>query len=429
MPAAPSQASKSAPFFSSRVPPAPSPFLFLSFSLSLSLYLLSLPPTPHSPTPHGPTAMPASSTWSVRATTKEDNSPTSVPVAQLLGPVLVAVLLNCFVYGIVFLHWIQYTLGRNRDGYKLRALVHWCFFVDTVHSATALWVLWRYSVDHFADHAFATMTLWPVSAIPLFVGAVSAPIQHLFAWRIKQFTHSLWLFSLLSFLSVLTFALGIATAAGGLVRHQVTASHKLIPLVDVWLAVSMTCDMLLAGLLYSHLWRSKTGFRSTDTVIGRLMRSSIETTAASAVFCILYLIIFTVLPKTNLYVIFALPLGRIYSGTLLSTLNSRTTLREELFGVSISDPFGESYNIAQRMRRMPTELAINVEQEVQMERCELEHVDFKQLRRAGAGAGHGHGHGLGGKGGSNGSLGGGSGGRDGHSRKAGSDGELEFAPI
>ena len=34
---------------------------------------------------------------------------------NLLGPILVGVLLNSFVYGVVFLHWIQYTLGRNRD--------------------------------------------------------------------------------------------------------------------------------------------------------------------------------------------------------------------------------------------------------------------------------------------------------------------------
>ena len=44
----------------------------------------------------------------------------AVPVSQLLGPILVGVLLNCFVYGISFLQWLQYTLGRNRDRWFLK---------------------------------------------------------------------------------------------------------------------------------------------------------------------------------------------------------------------------------------------------------------------------------------------------------------------
>ena len=43
-----------------------------------------------------------------------------VPVSYLLGPVLAGVLINSFVYGIVALHWIQYVLGRSRDGFMLR---------------------------------------------------------------------------------------------------------------------------------------------------------------------------------------------------------------------------------------------------------------------------------------------------------------------
>ncbi|RPD72800.1 hypothetical protein L226DRAFT_147466 [Lentinus tigrinus ALCF2SS1-7] len=302
--------------------------------------------------------------------------------SQLLGPILVGVLLNCFVYGIVFLHWIQYTLGRNRDSRHLKGLVHWCFFLDTVHSGAVLWMLWNYAVDNFANYDFLTTTLWPVSATPLFVALVSTPIQHLFAWRIKQFTHTWWIFGLLSGLSAASLGVGVVAAAEGLRRHDIQSSHRLIPLIDAWLGAGMVCDILLAVLLYSHLWRSKTGFRSTDTVIGRLMRSSVETTALSALFCILYLSTFSALPKTTFSVIFAMPLGRIYTGTLLSTLNSRSTLREELFGVSSinNDPLGDAFHISERMRRMPTEVAINVEQEIQME--QVEEVDFKQLRKS-----------------------------------------------
>ncbi len=44
-----------------------------------------------------------------------------------------------------------------------------------------------------------------------------------------------------------------------------------------------------------------------------------------------------------------------------------------------NDPLGDAFHISERMRRMPTEVAINVEQEIQME--DVEEVDFKQLRQ------------------------------------------------
>ena len=48
----------------------------------------------------------------------------------------------------------------------------------------------------------------------------SAPIQQLFAWRIKQFTHSWWIFTLLCTLSLISFTLAIATAVYSLLQHR-----------------------------------------------------------------------------------------------------------------------------------------------------------------------------------------------------------------
>ena len=47
-------------------------------------------------------------------------NPPELSVSHLLGPIVVGVLLNSFVYGIVFLHWVQYTLGNNRDSRHVR---------------------------------------------------------------------------------------------------------------------------------------------------------------------------------------------------------------------------------------------------------------------------------------------------------------------
>ncbi|PIL26511.1 hypothetical protein GSI_12269 [Ganoderma sinense ZZ0214-1] len=308
----------------------------------------------------------------------------SVPFKYLLGPILVGVLLNCFVYGIVFLHYVQYMLGYNRDSWSLRAIVNWCFLVDSAHCIAALWLLWDISVRHFADTDFVSLTTWPIASIPLFIGATAAPTQHLFAWRIKKFTHGWPLFIFISVLSIASASLGVATAVKSLRQERGLSADSLIPTTDAWLALAMTCDAILAYvavisndysyflvltlgpqsiLLYMHLMKSKTGFSNTDTIIGRLTRSSVETTVLSALFCVLYLLTMSIVPHTNFHILFSMPLGRIYTGTLLSTLNSRTTLREELY--SGASMVGD--RLAERLRRIPKEIGIAVEQDVQMD--------------------------------------------------------------
>ena len=60
-----------------------------------------------------------------------------------------------------------------------RALVHWCFFIDSVHTAGTLWMIWRYAVDNFANTPYLATTLWPVSAAPMFVGESFFPSPHI----------------------------------------------------------------------------------------------------------------------------------------------------------------------------------------------------------------------------------------------------------
>ena len=59
--------------------------------------------------------------------------------------------------------------------------------------------------------------------------------------------------------------------------------------------------------------RSRTGFRKTDTVLNRLIRGAIQTGLFAGIFSMADLITFVVLPNMNLYGMFAIPIGRIYT--------------------------------------------------------------------------------------------------------------------
>jgi hypothetical protein len=71
--------------------------------------------------------------------------------------------------------------------------------------------------------------------------------------------------------------------------------------------------------------RSRTGFRKTDTILNRLIRGAIQTGLFAGIFSMGNLITFVVLPNTDLYGMFAIPIGRIY--TNVSVLNMKWVCR------------------------------------------------------------------------------------------------------
>lgn len=291
------------------------------------------------------------------------------PISHLIGPVVIAVIINSFVYGISVLQYVQYYLHNYEDPIAMRVLVNWCFLLDTSHTATALYMLWNYGITNFANLSILANAPWPFAATPIWTVLTSIPVQHLFAWRVKQFTHSWLIFGMLSFASIASGALGISGAILALADSDINDFSRLIPLADTWLALAVVVDMALALLLFYHLMRSRTGFKNTDNVIARLVHSSVETTAFTGVFCICDLSLFTAMKGTNFHFLFALPMGRVYSATLMATLNSRTSLREELAGTGPTflggNRLNQAFEIADRMK--PTQVAIDVEQDIQMD--------------------------------------------------------------
>ncbi|KAF7335217.1 hypothetical protein MSAN_02355000 [Mycena sanguinolenta] len=74
----------------------------------------------------------------------------------------------------------------------------------------------------------------------------------------------------------------------------------------------------------------KTGFAATDSVIDKIIRTTIQTGLVTSIFAILDVIFFMVFPHLAINFIWDLPLSKLYSNALLSTLNAR----EELSSIS-----------------------------------------------------------------------------------------------
>ncbi|GBE81317.1 hypothetical protein BKA93DRAFT_822805 [Sparassis latifolia] len=253
-------------------------------------------------------------------------------VPKLMGPVVIANALNAMLYGLCFLQFLHYYSMGKRDSLPNQAMVCWTFAVDTTHTAASVWMLWYYLVQNFANAPVIGTLPWPYLSLPIFIILASLPIQQFFAWRIKQLSGSWIVFFALSILSLVSSGVGFANSAVAFTTPSVQDFNSQAHLVDIWLTLSMVCDGFLAGLLFYYLQKSRTGFKRTDSIITRIIHSCVESTALNSIFCMADLIVFNLYTESNYNLLVAMPMGRVYTITLLGMLNSRLAMREELEG-------------------------------------------------------------------------------------------------
>ncbi|KAJ7580272.1 hypothetical protein C8J56DRAFT_962711 [Mycena floridula] len=289
-------------------------------------------------------------------------------VPLIVGPLVIAVLVNTFLYGVCCLQFVIYfRSGGSLDPIHMKLFIAYELLVDTFHTASTAYMLWFFVVDNFLNPAVLGFALWPLTATPIITAMSSCPIQIYLAYRVMRLSNSKPLFAVLAALSL---AQGILAMVSGGLAVSVTdyaAAAKFIPLVDSWLAVSVATDLAISASLVLVLRKRRTSFESTNRMISRLVSLAIESAAFATFFSIMLLVVFTAYTSTTLNMVFSLPMGRVYTNTLLATLNNRQSIRDENSS-SIVNTFGDSGLVA----RMNDTVNILVERETTQDDVRLE---------------------------------------------------------
>ncbi|TDL25586.1 hypothetical protein BD410DRAFT_800977 [Rickenella mellea] len=98
------------------------------------------------------------------------------------------------------------------------------------------------------------------------------------------------------------------------------------------LSSTVACDVLIAGSLLYYLNRSRTGFKRTDSIINNLMLYSLTTGLLTSIFAIVNLVTFLTMPGNMVNISVSLFLGKLYSNSLMTILNSRAETRAKFAG-------------------------------------------------------------------------------------------------
>ncbi|KAJ6614650.1 hypothetical protein B0H10DRAFT_2044111 [Mycena sp. CBHHK59/15] len=253
------------------------------------------------------------------------------PPQMVLGPYYFGVVLNTFLYGVLLLQTVIYYQGYKRSLW-LRLFVLYLFIVETVNTGICVAMIYEPLIGQFGTDL--PMFLFPTYSTqlayqphpytePFLETAISAPVQFFYAWRIQVILKSYIPSAIICLASLASIAGAYWT---GISVHQ-AQNYLNKSMVDhpalIWSVCAGASDVIITVSLIVSLTRRKTGIKSTDDAINRIVRTAVQTGAITGTFAILDIVLFLAVPNSTLSFVFDFALPKLYSNALISTLNAR----------------------------------------------------------------------------------------------------------
>ncbi|KAJ7195341.1 hypothetical protein GGX14DRAFT_475122 [Mycena pura] len=254
----------------------------------------------------------------------------TVDVRLSYGPLLIGIFFNMILYGVLIGQQLTYFKMTRRDPLWITALVWGVFVVETANTVFDMYMMYQPLILEYGAVPNLLPTLFVTQ--PLCVLVVGFPIQLFFIWRIRTLTQKRLVPGIILVFACVAVGGGIWTT----VLIPIVATFQNIPRLyrsaQIWLITSGVTDLCIAASLASALRSKKTGFTVTDSVVDKIIRMTVQTGLVTALFSILDVVCFLTLRGKTVNFVWNIPLSKLYSNCLLSTLNARENLKTNMSG-------------------------------------------------------------------------------------------------
>jgi len=246
----------------------------------------------------------------------------------VFGPLLVGVFLNCILFGVMVMQVFIYYQTYKKDSTRLRLFVGYLALAETVNTACDMYLIYQPLVQEFGQAAATQFFPTFLASSGIITVCISTPVQIFMGWRIKVITESNKIFALIIFFSTVSFAVCIWDMTQVITFKLFTRKDDFIFILPgiIWFVASAVSDVLItASLIWSLRRRRKVTGNSTphSLTINRIIRLTIQTGLVTMVFALLDLLLFTLSPNTAVSFVWDFALSKLYTNSLLSTLNAR----------------------------------------------------------------------------------------------------------
>ncbi|KIK71502.1 hypothetical protein GYMLUDRAFT_338442 [Collybiopsis luxurians FD-317 M1] len=215
------------------------------------------------------------------------------------------------------------------DALRYKVLVTWTWFIDAVHTVLICTTVWLYAVSNFSNLG-KTATNFPTVAITVAITAINTfTVNAFYGWRIHKLSkRNWWLTGPIAALSIARVALGLASTIEMIVLKTFPrfAAHFKIVFTS-GLVLSALTDVVVSCARYYYLRNLKEGYSATQEVVDAVVVFTINDGILTCAIVIVAVVCWMVMPNNFVYLGFYFCISKLYSNSVLATLNLRNWYR------------------------------------------------------------------------------------------------------
>ncbi|KAK0185423.1 hypothetical protein F5146DRAFT_1070102 [Armillaria mellea] len=276
-----------------------------------------------------------------------------------MGALLIGTIVAASIWGSSILHTYEYYSDYPKDHIGMKCVVAIVCLLDTMHQIFITHALYIYLIKGFANPLLLTKLLWTFLIQLVITGCQGLVCQGFFTWRVYVVSQRNRF--LAGFIAILVVGNFVVTLYYYARCQSLTSTTQLKELKNIakLLVFGYSADILITISLIYMLLRSKTRNAQTNHIINRLVLYSLNTGFLNSIFAILCFVTATVWSENLIFVGLYAVLCRMYSVSVLATLNSRKRFRSLS---SVHRLTSESFSSGTRLQvARPGDMAIQVD--------------------------------------------------------------------
>ncbi|KAF9507455.1 hypothetical protein BS47DRAFT_1385149 [Hydnum rufescens UP504] len=247
------------------------------------------------------------------------------------GGVMLGAVISSILWGVNTVQAVMYFYRFSTDSGAW--LLHVLVVVAWILQGLELFFLSLESYVSGLRHPFSVhlVAYYPwIGTSWVIIGVVmSGMVQTFYAWRVYQLSHKIYLMPVLTVLIVLKLGVGIATAVLPIARGMTTWTIRETQWVPpLWMATDGVLDLTLLVCMCVALFAQRTGLRSTDRLINRMLRYCLHTGLLTSTVTIGSAISYWRCGTGTLTIALNISAFSLYVSAMLANLHTRSRLRE-----------------------------------------------------------------------------------------------------
>ncbi|KAJ7021008.1 hypothetical protein C8F04DRAFT_275095 [Mycena alexandri] len=250
-----------------------------------------------------------------------------------LGVLELGIMIGILFFGVLILQVYIYSIC-NSDRALVKLLVAAVFVLEAAHTFSTTQAIYYWTIT-LGDATNKPGTVPGLSLGMIFETFITFLVQAYYIHRVHRFSKNTWIAALLFTLCLLRLGGGVTLTVGSFMNlpHEpdyFALQDRLAWLITATFTIGAGVDVFVAASLcvYVYRWKREPVMKTTSQLINRIMFWSIQTGLVTSVISVTVVVCFQLMKNNYIWMgVFAI-LGKLYSNSLLASLNIRSLHRK-----------------------------------------------------------------------------------------------------